>query len=101
MEDVELIEQDPGRFALRGDLSFATVNKALKASSSAFNSSPIEIDLGGVERADSAGLALLIEWLARARRQGIELRFLNIPEQILAMARASGLENVLPWQVEE
>ena len=53
-------------------------------------------DLAGVERADSAGLALLIEWMRRARRAGRPVRFLNLPPQMLEIARAASLDRVLP-----
>ncbi len=47
------------------------------------------LDLGGVLRSDSAGLALLVEWLRQARQHGVPLRFANIPGQMEAMARVS------------
>jgi phospholipid transport system transporter-binding protein len=40
------------------------------------------IDLAQVERADSAGLALMIEWLKCARVAGCRLQFANIPDQV-------------------
>lgn len=54
-----------------------------------------EIDLSGIERTNSAGLALLITWLREARLQEKPVRLLNIPEQMLQIARVSDLEEVL------
>ncbi|MCK7579441.1 MAG: STAS domain-containing protein [Chromatiales bacterium] len=54
------------------------------------------IDLAQVERADSAGLALMIEWLKRAQVAGCKLRFANIPVQVQTLIRVNGLQAALP-----
>lgn len=86
-----------GRLLLEGELSFKTVVKLLAD----FQALPdqgneIQIDLQGVSRADSAGLALLVEWMRNAQALGKSIRFLNIPQQMLAIARVSSLDQVLP-----
>ena len=43
---------------------------------------PSAIDLSGVTSSDSAGLALLIEWLSVAQAAGRSLKFENIPLQL-------------------
>jgi phospholipid transport system transporter-binding protein len=40
----------------------------------------LSIDLGSVERFNTAGLALLLQWLEDARRQQVSLTFLNLPD---------------------
>ncbi|MFU8836956.1 MAG: STAS domain-containing protein [Thiohalomonadaceae bacterium] len=59
---------------------------------------PLIIDLGEVGRVDSAGLALLIEWMRLARQAGRELSFTRLPAQMQAIAEASDLGEVLPLQ---
>jgi phospholipid transport system transporter-binding protein len=54
------------------------------------------VDLSGVTHADSAGVALLIEWVAALRDTGREIRFSAIPGQVLAIARLSGVDEFLP-----
>jgi phospholipid transport system transporter-binding protein len=85
-----------GSFAVSGVLGFATAMEALEASRRLFEDySRIEIDLSGVVRADSAGLALLLEWVNWARHTAREIRFLNIPAQIVSMAEISEVEDML------
>lgn len=60
------------------------------------NGAELVVDLAGVHRIDSAGLALLVEWLRQAQRKGISIRFKNIPARILAIAAICGLEQILP-----
>lgn len=94
---VEFESHGDGRFALRGELSFHTAIRALDASKGLFAPHrDLEIDLAGVGRVDSAGLALLLEWVSWARSQSRTVRFRNIPQQILSMAQMSEVESMLP-----
>lgn len=86
-----------GRLILAGELSFATVTRLHGESQPLFaQPGDIRVDLQDIERADSAGLALLIEWMRNARELGKSIQFLNIPQQMLAIARVSSLDQVLP-----
>jgi phospholipid transport system transporter-binding protein len=79
-----------GRFRVSGVLDASTAADVLEESEARFAQAPkIDIDLGGVGESDSAGLALLIEWLRVARQGGQTIRFANVPAQIEALARIS------------
>jgi phospholipid transport system transporter-binding protein len=56
------------------------------------------MDLARVQQADSAGLALLIDWLAWCGAHGRRLRFENLPETLRALAVIS---DVLPLITSE
>jgi phospholipid transport system transporter-binding protein len=91
-----LLAMENGRFRVEGELTFASVPHLLKASARLFpGQSRIELDLSGVRRVDSAGLALLIDWRARAARETCILDFAATPEQIRVMARVNGVESLL------
>ncbi|MGD8998837.1 MAG: STAS domain-containing protein [Granulosicoccaceae bacterium] len=86
-----------GSYRLLGELSFASVPAVRRVGLETFVAdSDIRLDLAGVSRADSAGLALLIEWLRYARQRNKTLHYLNMPPQMLAIARASSLDQILP-----
>lgn len=90
------MEVSAGQFALRGELSFATVASLLKDSTPLFaRSKDLGIDLSGVSFADSAGLALLIEWLRLAKRQGITLKYSALPAQLESLAAVSEVDALL------
>ena len=93
-----LIEETaPEHFVLRGELSFSTVMGLLRDSAVLlWGNSSVTLDLAGVTRTDSAGLALLLEWIKIARRQGKSIRFCNIPEQMMAVAEVAGIGALLP-----
>ena len=85
-----------GQFRVSGVLDASTAREVMEESESRFaQSKEIDIDLGGVGESDSAGLALLIEWLRAARHGGQVIRFANVPAQIEALARISEVEDLL------
>lgn len=87
---------NPGRFRLDGELSFASVQLALRQTTKFFVSpTRMVFDLAGISKADSAGLALLLEWLRQAGQGGVELHYVNLPRQLLAMAQVVGVEDIL------
>lgn len=96
----------PGRFRIEGELGFRTAADALAQSRALFRDhAVIELDLSGVTRGDSAGLALLLEWVTWARKNARELTFDHLPEQLLAIAQISEVDDLLRsaerWHAEE
>lgn len=94
---VSLTLTDDGRVHLSGELSFQTVPSFFAANQDLFNRGghDLYVDLDGITRADSAGIALLIEWQRQALLQKRSISFHNIPSQLLSIARLSGVETVL------
>jgi phospholipid transport system transporter-binding protein len=85
-----------GRFKVFGALNADTATELLDRSREAFKgATALEIDLSDVPEGDSAGLALLIEWLRLAKQRQQTIHFKNVPEQIAALARISEVENLL------
>ena len=92
----ELVDRGEGRFALSGTMGFKTADQILKDSELLFEEhTRIEVDLDGVTETDSAGLALLLEWITWANHTVREIRFLNTPEKISAIARTTEVEDLL------
>ena len=85
-----------GRLEASGALGYESAGKALPAGLALIpKGQPLTIDLSRVTEADSAGLAVLVEWLATARLRGATIHYQAIPAQILAVARISELESLL------
>ena len=89
------VEAVDGGAAVRGELTFASV-PVLAAGAAGWlrSGEATTLDLSAVTRADSAGLAMVLEWVAQARAGGGSLRLKAAPEQMLAIARASGLASL-------
>ncbi len=96
-EFCEIEAAGPDSFILRGEFSFATVAElSRKSAQILWENDNITLDLDGVSRTDSAGLALLVEWVRIARRKNKTIQFCNMPEQMTAIAQVVGLDGLLP-----
>ncbi len=88
-----------GQVHARGPLTFATARAARLAGiallAGAPPQPPLVMDCTQVQPADSAGLAVLIDWLAAAKASGHALRFVGLPQELAALARISELQELL------
>ncbi len=92
----QLLRDLDHQYRLLGDVTFATVPQLYEQAQLDFGGgSSLEVDLAGVRRSDSAGLALLLEWARLGRRQGCDIVFKHVPEQLNSLIAVSGLESVL------
>ena len=94
----EIVSTAPGRFAVRGPLTFANARVARAEGLRALRDSSardLEMDCAGVTHSDSAGLAVMLDWMAIMKREGRPLCFANLPQGLLAVASISGVEEML------
>ncbi len=88
--------QEGERARVTGALDIATVTALLPQGSDAIGRGRAAvIDLAGVTVSDSAGLALLIEWLSIAHGAHRTLRYENLPVQLHQLARLSEVEELV------
>jgi phospholipid transport system transporter-binding protein len=96
MSDFALEELGDGHFTLTGEMSFDTAERILQLSEKPFEKhTRLEVDLSGVTMSDSAGLALLLEWITWANHTVREIRYSGVPERILAIAKTTEVESLL------
>jgi phospholipid transport system transporter-binding protein len=97
MSDARILAVGDTLLRVEGVLDFTTVGPlAVEGGRLLSGEGPLEIDLGAVVRANSAGLALLVEWLDLARRRKLSLRFRNLPDSLARLAELTNLTNLLP-----
>jgi phospholipid transport system transporter-binding protein len=86
----------PERLRASGELDFGTAASALEAGLALLATGPRwTVDLSGITSGDSAGVAVLVEWLSAAAARRASLTFESVPQQMLAIARISDLEDLL------
>ena len=89
-----------GTLRVSGRLTFDTV-EAVRAAVRAAQASPrgggeiVTFDLDAVEQADSAGLALLVEWQRTARRERGRIHFRGASPALRAIAGMCGVADHL------
>lgn len=54
------------------------------------------IDFSAVTEADSAALALVLDWLRRARARGTNIELRALPEALVVLAEVYGVTALLP-----
>ncbi|WP_455202611.1 STAS domain-containing protein [Kaarinaea lacus] len=92
--DIEQVEA--GRFKMTGTLDFETVPVILQKSRELFSDcESLDIDFSAITRSNSAGLALLIEWMRNARASQQPIAFHHLPVQMQEIARLCGVEDAL------
>lgn len=87
-----------GRSHVHGTLTFATARQAREDGMQKFRgcgARACEVDCSGITASDSAGLTVLLDWLAIAKRDGRSLRYLALPEGLLTIAKISGVDELL------
>lgn len=86
---------------LEGVLDFASVPALVAEGAALVRTQPeLIIDLAGVESTNSAGLALLLEWLDLARAQGCALCYRHLPDALCRIAALSNALSLLPLASE-
>jgi phospholipid transport system transporter-binding protein len=86
-----------GGVRINGPLTFGTVPGLVPLAKSwlELGDDSIEVDLAGVTHADSAGVALLLEWWSILQTNHRRLRYTNVPEQVDRFIRINGLDTTL------
>jgi phospholipid transport system transporter-binding protein len=99
---VGISEAASGRITVTGELTFASAREARQLGLLVLEGSRAEriaIDCSGVTRADSAGLAVLLDWLAWGRRKSRVLSLENLPASLVAIAKISEVDGLLQTAV--
>jgi phospholipid transport system transporter-binding protein len=87
-----------GQLRAEGPLTFASARRARELGLDAIDAADdgvLLIDCQGITVSDSAGLAVLLDWLAAARAQGRALRFAHLPQGLAALGRISEVSELL------
>jgi phospholipid transport system transporter-binding protein len=83
-------------FAVSGELNFTTVVNLWKESLPLLAKAPqLNFDFTEVTSSNSAGLALVLEWMKYAKQYSKPIRFNNIPKQLHSIITIAGLARML------
>lgn len=86
----------PGHFRLTGCFGFETAAPVLERGEREFAAHrQVELDLSGVTDSDSAGLAVLLVWIDRARKRGGRIRYVGLPQQLVGIAKITEIDGLL------
>jgi phospholipid transport system transporter-binding protein len=93
-----LVAGAEGSLSAQGRLTFASARQACDLGVQMLaraSGARLEIDCRGISASDSAGLAVLLEWLGVAKRTGRSLRYTHLPQGLAALAAISDVRELL------
>lgn len=94
-------EQSRGQIRLSGELGFASVAQLLNQSpvridASQAENGQIKVDMSAISSFNSAALTLLLDWMQKAQQNHLQIKYHNVPEQLMVIAQAYGIDHELP-----
>lgn len=91
-----LLNDVPATLGVAGVLDFETAAPALLAIQSALTSNQVaRLDLAGVSRCDSAGLACVVAAVAEAARHGRKVQVIHMPAGMQALASVCEVDQLI------
>ncbi|HRP25151.1 STAS domain-containing protein [Thauera sp.] len=85
-------------FVPAGELTMLAAPAVLEEGRQRAQRGDLIVDFSQVTAADSAALALLLDWLRAARAAGNSLSVRALPEGMASLARLYGIESLLPLE---
>jgi phospholipid transport system transporter-binding protein len=81
-----------------GGLTIETVPALFETGLQHLASQDLQVDFSQVESVDSAAVSMLLGWARAAKLGKRDLHVLNLPDDLLSLARLYGVDNLLPKQ---
>lgn len=89
-------ENENKTFFVSGNLTFFNVMSVYEKSLLHLKeTSFLHFDFSKLQSSDSAGLALIIEWMKLANESHKDIQFSHLPQNILTIAKAAGLHHLI------
>lgn len=93
-------QHDGSTLIVSGEIDFDNGGAVLDQGRLAIEATPeLTVDLSRVSHSNSVGLAILIEWLAVARRSGHKVTFAGVPKGLLQLAEVCQVNEILRPQL--
>lgn len=81
---------------LSGNLDFTNVMRVFEKGLAQFNTAPnLVFNFAGLKTSNSAGVALMIEWVRCAKQRNKAIKFQSVSPELLSIAKAAGLDKLL------
>ena len=93
----EIIASEKDRYQVVGPLTYDTVLSYIDFPQQWLSGQDnLTVNLEKVTKTDSAGVALLLEWMQKARALDRKIIFLDVPAKLHDLIRVNGLSSLFP-----
>jgi phospholipid transport system transporter-binding protein len=91
-----MIVRDGSRLRVQGAVSMGNVKSLLEAGLQQINPELKEIDFSGLKEMDSSAISMVLEWLRVSKSRNLQLRVVNMPENMKSLASLYGVLELIP-----
>lgn len=91
----DVIRREGGELSVEGSITIDNVVSVVASGVALFDREDVTIDLGRVTEADSAAVSLLLEWRREAARRRLQIRFLNMPQNLQSLMQLYGVSELM------
>lgn len=93
------------RLQVSGDVTMANVstlfNEGLLRGKEVNSSAGLMIDFAQLGKVDSSAVSLMLGWLREAKRNKVTVSFINIPDNLMSLAKLYGVAEMFDLQHSE
>ena len=86
---------------MSGDVTMATVSALLNQGLKLRANGEMVIDFARLEKVDSSAVSLMLVWLREAQRNKVILSFINVPGNLMSLAKLYGVAELLTLSTAE
>ena len=91
----DVIRCEGGELSVEGPITIDNVVSVVANGVALFDGEDVTIDLGRVTEADSAAVSLLLEWRREAAHRRLQIRFLNMPQNLQSLMQLYGVSELM------
>lgn len=84
-----------------GDVTMATVSALFNEGLKPQVNSNMVIDFARLEKVDSSAVSLMLVWVREAQRNKVNLSFINVPGNLMSLAKLYGVAELLTLSTAE
>lgn len=100
-----MITRKDDSLQVTGNVTIATVSallsESLKLQAESVPNGKLLIDFAGLEKVDSSAVSLMLVWTREAQRNKVNLSFINVPGNLMSLARLYGVAELLTLSTAE
>lgn len=100
-----MITRSGNQLQVSGSVTMATAtilfNEGLSLRENGSENSSLVIDLAKLEKVDSSAVSVMLVWMRDAQRNKVTLRFANVPDNLMSLAKLYGVAELLPLSSAE
>ena len=91
-----MIVRDGSRLRVQGAINMGNVKSLLEAGLQQLNPELKEVDFSGLEEVVSSAISMVLEWLRVSQSRNLQLRIVNMPDNMKSLALLYGVLELIP-----